>query len=130
MHIQRVLVAIAAGVGGACTFFPWVSVPLFGAIDGTELGDGRAWITLVLCVGVIVCALLGSANDPIAVWVTLPCVLFGISIMGIALWTILELHSAEDDPFGLVNLEFAPFVLTAVGFIVTLLSTRSNRSQR
>lgn len=131
MHTQRILVATAAGIGGACIFLPWASVPLFGSIDGTELNEGRAWTTLALCVGVIACAFLGNLSDPLAAWATLPCVLLGAAITGSALWAILELHAAtEEDPFGIISIEFAPFVLAAAGFAITLLSARANHRAR
>lgn len=83
MHKQKVMILLAAGVGMLCTFLPWVTIPIFGSINGTQ-GDG--WITLALFgiaalvaifsnkgralsksgqIGVVVPALLASA---IGVW--------------------------------------------------------------
>ena len=49
MHKQRLFIVIAAVIGIAAAFLPWVKVSLFGfsvSASGTEAGDG--WISLGL----------------------------------------------------------------------------------
>jgi hypothetical protein len=96
MHAQRVAVAIAAAVGLLCTFLPWASVPLFGSVDGTKLNDGRAWITFALCAAILVGAAAGNRNGPFSAGATAICVLFGLAVAGIALWTIVEFLGASN----------------------------------
>ncbi len=97
MNKQKLFVVIAAAAGALGTFLPWVTVPLFGSINGTQ-GDG--WITLALFAITIVLAFIGNKEQRMAggrfyLWL-LPSVL--ASLMGI--YKIIDFNSKMSEAGG------------------------------
>jgi hypothetical protein len=116
MHAQRIIVAISAGIGVICTFLPWVQVPLFGSVNGTELESARAWVALTLCSAVLLVALLGTAGEPLSGSVALLCALAGVATSGIAVWTIIEF--VEATRVGGVHIGVGLYLLAVAGLVV------------
>ena len=100
MNKQRMFILIAAVVGIAATFLPWIELPM-GSVAGTK-GDG--WITLLLFTISAVLTVLGRRTSSLQgvklYGVIAPALISGL----IALYKILNFNSSmpdSDNPFAL-----------------------------
>ena len=100
MNKQRMFILIAAVIGIAATFLPWIELPM-GSVAGTK-GDG--WITLLLFTISAVLTVLGqrtSALQGVRLYGAIaPALISGL----IALYKILNFSSSmpdSDNPFAL-----------------------------
>jgi hypothetical protein len=77
IHIQRISLAITAIVGMLGTFVPWITVPILGSVNGTQVrfpfnsaagptgGFGLGWLTLFLFIPALFLAFSGDARAPL-----------------------------------------------------------------
>jgi hypothetical protein len=142
IHLQRIAIAFAAGVGMLATFLPWAHAPIIGSINGTA-GDG--WITLALFVPAIIIVLCGGRSNPVVggarLWATIPA---GIAAF-IGLYDIMNFQHRvkeipKDNPYAKamsvsVQIDIGIFVLIAAGIALVVLAWAmatppSNKSRR
>jgi hypothetical protein len=100
MNKQRMFILIAAVVGIAATFLPWIELPM-GSVAGTK-GDG--WITLLLFTISAVLTVLGQRTSSLQgvkmYGAIAPALIAGL----VALYKILNFNSSmpdSDNPFAL-----------------------------
>lgn len=100
MNKQRMFILIAAVIGIAATFLPWIELPM-GSVAGTK-GDG--WITLLLFTISAVLTVLGQRTSSLQgvrmYGAIAPALISGL----IALYKILNFNSSmpdSDNPFAL-----------------------------
>jgi hypothetical protein len=97
MHASRVALVIASVVGMICTFLPWATAPFVGAVYGTR-GDG--WISLVLCAGAGVFALVGNRRAALRTAALIVSALCGAAAALVGVADIVNLNNKlADNPF-------------------------------
>lgn len=108
----RVTLAIAASVGAAGTFLPWLRMPIMGTIDGTA-GDG--WFTFVGFLVVLAMAISPSPMVPLRLVRRVIALAFAAGCTALGVWKINSLHGIKSD--GMMNggMEAAMMSATSIG---------------
>ena len=127
MHNQRTFILIAATLGMLATFLPWATIPLYGAINGTE-GDG--WISLAIFLIPVIACITGQKTQAIKMPRLLAVVIPGLAAAALGVWKIIDLNALNkpdgDNPYadsfdGSIGIGFGVYVLIAAGLAVAIL---------
>jgi hypothetical protein len=101
LHMQRIVVAVAAGAGMLATFLPWVKMPIMGSIDGTA-GDG--WITFSLFAVSLLLAFLGKRRFALSVGSRIGAIAPALLASVLGIWKVFDFKqkmadAPRDNPF-------------------------------
>lgn len=131
MSRQRQFVAAAAAVGMLSTFLPWVTIPIFGSINGSK-GDG--WITFALFLVPLLISILGDRTYPVSgkkiLFLVLPALLSAV----IGIWKIIDFNKQMgslrgEDAFSQfmgsgVSIGYGLYLLVIAGIALTVVAIR------
>ena len=89
MHKQRTAVISLSLIGMLATFLPWVTVPIFGAINGTK-GDG--WISFAFFAIVLLVALSGERAKQFDVRRIIATSLWSLLAAALGIWKMMSFN--------------------------------------
>lgn len=126
MHKQKIVIIIAALIGGIGTFLPWAEIPFVGSINGTE-GDG--WITLGLFAVPLLLALLSKSDHSLRSVKLVIASITSLLAAGVGLIDLNEMTSTTggDDIFSalvgeMINVGPGLYVIIVAGIALPVLA--------
>lgn len=121
MNDQRLSILILAAVGMATAFMPWVKMPIFGYVPGTDNGG---WVIFALFMVVFILAFIGDRSRDLAGMKFYSAIFLSLVAAGFGVWKIIDLDSP------LVTVEYGLYLMTLAGVVIPLAAFIIGKSKR
>ena len=121
MNDQRLAIILLSAIGMATAFMPWVKMPVFGYVPGTDNGG---WLIFALYFVVFILAFIGDRARDLAGIKFYIAISLSLVAAGIGVWKIIDLDSS------FVTVEYGLYLMTLTGIVIPLAAFIIGKSKK